>query len=476
MTRRRSDVTTSRFRSRIATPPPDSPIAAPRPAETFPTMTGNDPPEASRSDERPAGGPVADQARSQRSRPRSKTYASSRSPPITACPPSFAPIASSARATARSSPKACSPTCAACDRLKRSPRRAIRAISRWPSRCARWAGHCATSRRCCPASDDIWLRAFKSRLHNPLPPAVAHDVPDWLWDAPRRRVRRCDALGARARVARTRADRPARQHDEDRHATRRSQGLAGRRTSKRRRRPTRRSAFACSAGRRSTHWIRDGRVEVQDEGSQLVGFAVAPQAQRDGRGLLRRRGRQDAAARRAHALAGPPVRVRRQRSAARQARAAPCALGTVERASASARRPSATRRSSASRARSTACSSTRRARASARCAAIPTSSGGSTESAVAELVARQHRDPDGGVDAREARRPARLCNLQRAARGERARRGALPRRRIRRSRMADVPPTSPAPASRSTTRPDAEAAAARAPLRRILRGGAGARS
>jgi len=32
------------------------------------------------------------------------------------------------------------------------------------------------------ASDDIWLRAFKSRMHNPLPPAVAHDLPEWLWD------------------------------------------------------------------------------------------------------------------------------------------------------------------------------------------------------------------------------------------------------------------------------------------------------
>src|SRR4029450_12704444 len=32
------------------------------------------------------------------------------------------------------------------------------------------------------AADEIWLRAFKSRLHDPLSPAVAHDLPDWLWE------------------------------------------------------------------------------------------------------------------------------------------------------------------------------------------------------------------------------------------------------------------------------------------------------
>ena len=31
------------------------------------------------------------------------------------------------------------------------------------------------------SADGIWLRAFKSRLHTDLPPAVAHDLPDWLW-------------------------------------------------------------------------------------------------------------------------------------------------------------------------------------------------------------------------------------------------------------------------------------------------------
>jgi 16S rRNA (cytosine967-C5)-methyltransferase len=31
-------------------------------------------------------------------------------------------------------------------------------------------------------TDSSWLRAFKSRLSTPLPPAVAADLPDWLWD------------------------------------------------------------------------------------------------------------------------------------------------------------------------------------------------------------------------------------------------------------------------------------------------------
>ena len=30
-------------------------------------------------------------------------------------------------------------------------------------------------------ADAEWLRAFKSRLATPLAPAVAADLPDWLW-------------------------------------------------------------------------------------------------------------------------------------------------------------------------------------------------------------------------------------------------------------------------------------------------------
>ena len=49
------------------------------------------------------------------------------------------------------------------------------------------------------ASDAEWLAAFKSRLPETLPPAVAADVPDWLWD------RLGDVYGddARAAIARS---------------------------------------------------------------------------------------------------------------------------------------------------------------------------------------------------------------------------------------------------------------------------------
>ena len=57
-------------------------------------------------------------------------------------------------------------------------------------------------------------------------------------------------------------------------------------------------------------------LEVQDEGSQLDRLPRRAAAQRHGRRFLRRRGRQDAAARRADALAGTPLRVRRRRRSA----------------------------------------------------------------------------------------------------------------------------------------------------------------
>ena len=55
-----------------------------------------------------------------------------------------------------------------------------------------------------PASDDIWLRAFKSRMHNALPPAVAHDVPDccgiaWATRTAMKRARSSRARGLHPR-------------------------------------------------------------------------------------------------------------------------------------------------------------------------------------------------------------------------------------------------------------------------------------
>ena len=145
-----------------------------------------------------------------------------------------------------------------------------------------------------------------------------------------------------------------------------------------------RSLVAPPVARRRPH---RGAGRRQPAGRPAGGAA----AHRHGRRLLRRRRRQDAAARRDDALAGPAVRVRRRGEAARASDAAPCALGAVERASAGDRATSATRRSSGSPARSTACSSMRRAPASARCAAIPISSGGRRRRMSSSSTAKQAR-------------------------------------------------------------------------------------
>ena len=75
-----------------------------------------------------------------------------------------------ASTTARSSPTACSPTCAGGARSKRSRETdasaQARARGRW---CASSATRCANSRpRRSRADDASWLRAFKSRLRTPL--------------------------------------------------------------------------------------------------------------------------------------------------------------------------------------------------------------------------------------------------------------------------------------------------------------------
>jgi 16S rRNA (cytosine967-C5)-methyltransferase len=126
------------------------------------------------------------------------------------------------------------------------------------------------------AGDAAWLAAFKGRLRETLPPAVAADVPDWLWD--------ClgDVYGDDARAALTRSWQTAAPLDLRVNVlkTTRDAALAAL------------SAEGLSAvatqyapngiridGRPSlaTHpWIVDGRLEVQDEGSQLIGVLVAP--------------------------------------------------------------------------------------------------------------------------------------------------------------------------------------------------------
>jgi 16S rRNA (cytosine967-C5)-methyltransferase len=124
------------------------------------------------------------------------------------------------------------------------------------------------------AADDIWLRAFKSRMRNPLPPAVAHDLPDWLWE------RLGDAYGGDARVKLARAWLAPAPMDlrANTMKTSRDEALASLRADGIEAAPTPYSPLGIRVhGRPSLDaWIRDGCVEVQDEGSQLVGFAVGP--------------------------------------------------------------------------------------------------------------------------------------------------------------------------------------------------------
>ncbi len=266
-------------------------------------------------------------------------------------------------------------------------------------------------------ADDVWLRAFKSRLHDPLPPAVAADLPDWLWDRLGDAYGDDERVGARARVARAGAARPARQPAED-HARRGARGAGRGRASTRRRRRTRRSGIRVAGpavARAPSAGSPTARLEVQDEGSQLVGYLVAPKrtdmvvdfcAGAGGKTLLlgalmRSQGR---------LYAFDVVR-----QAARQAEAAACALGTVERASAAARQRArregqAPRRQDRPRAGRRAVHRLRHAAAQSRPQVA------AAGAAVAELAREAARDPRRRRDAGEARRPARLRDVQRAAR------------------------------------------------------------
>jgi 16S rRNA (cytosine967-C5)-methyltransferase len=121
-----------------------------------------------------------------------------------------------------------------------------------------------------------WLAALKGRLRDPLPPAVAADVPDWLWE------RLGTAYGDEERAALTRAWQapapfdlrvnPLRVRREDALDALQAEGLDVA--------PTPFAPLGIRVhGRPSLArhpWILDGRLEVQDEGSQLVGHLVAP--------------------------------------------------------------------------------------------------------------------------------------------------------------------------------------------------------
>jgi len=126
------------------------------------------------------------------------------------------------------------------------------------------------------AADAAWLAAFKSRQGEELPPAVAADLPDWLWD------RLGVSYGDAEREALARAWLTPAPLDLRVNLQKSSRDAA-------------RAAFAASgleavatpysplglrvAGRPSLArhpLVANGTLEVQDEGSQLVGYLVAP--------------------------------------------------------------------------------------------------------------------------------------------------------------------------------------------------------
>ena len=125
-------------------------------------------------------------------------------------------------------------------------------------------------------AENLWLREFKSRLATPLAPAVAADLPDWLW------ARLGDAYGDAEREALARAwlatapldlrINPLKTNRDDARAALAASGIAAL--------PTPYSPLGLRiAGRPALTrhpLFTGGALEVQDEGSQLVGFLVAP--------------------------------------------------------------------------------------------------------------------------------------------------------------------------------------------------------
>jgi len=121
-----------------------------------------------------------------------------------------------------------------------------------------------------------WLAAFKGRTATPLPDAVDADLPDWLWEA------LGASMGEEKRAAFARSAREAAPLDLRANAikTTRDEALAALRADGIAATATAYSPWGIRATGRpmlAKHpWFVDGRIEVQDEGSQLVAFLVAP--------------------------------------------------------------------------------------------------------------------------------------------------------------------------------------------------------
>ncbi|MEO7095632.1 MAG: RsmB/NOP family class I SAM-dependent RNA methyltransferase [Polyangiales bacterium] len=125
-------------------------------------------------------------------------------------------------------------------------------------------------------SEAEWLAAFKGRMRDPLPEPVAADVPDWLWE------RLGEVYGADERAALTRSWQVAAPFDlrVNPLSAKRDEALAALQADGLDVAPTPYAPLGIRVrGRPSLTrhpWLADGRLEVQDEGSQLIAHLVAP--------------------------------------------------------------------------------------------------------------------------------------------------------------------------------------------------------
>ncbi len=124
-------------------------------------------------------------------------------------------------------------------------------------------------------AESVWLSAFKSRLHTPLSPAVEADLPDWLWERLGEVYGDDRASFAKAWQSPAPLDlrvNPMSASRDDVLAQLRADDIDAAATPY--------SPLGIRVQGRpqlSRHpLVADGRVEVQDEGSQLIGYAVAP--------------------------------------------------------------------------------------------------------------------------------------------------------------------------------------------------------
>jgi 16S rRNA (cytosine967-C5)-methyltransferase len=126
------------------------------------------------------------------------------------------------------------------------------------------------------AAEREWLAGFKARLGTTLPPPIAADLPDWLWH------RLGVAYGEARRDSLARALLVPAPFDLRANAlkTSRDEAVAALAAEGLRVAPTPYAPHGLRVTGRpmlARHpWLADGRLEVQDEGSQLVAHLVAP--------------------------------------------------------------------------------------------------------------------------------------------------------------------------------------------------------